>query len=294
MAIAADEKLSVLKNLSSVERKLGEVLLDSGTLTEHDIKRVLAVQQEHGERFGAVALRLGLVTEHEVRRALARQSEFPYVLSGESRLSHEVTAAYRPFNKRSEALRSLRSELMLRWFGRDNNAALSILSARAGQGSSLMAANLAVSFAQLGERTLLIDANMRRPAQHVLFGLPVEVGLADFLKGRDCLNEALLPVPGFGELLSVLPVGAVPPNPQELLNRVSFHYLMETVPAGFDVVIVYCPPLLEFADAQMICARTRGALLVAKRHETRVSEIDSVQAYLQPTGASLLGVVVDG
>lgn len=293
MAIAAHEKPSVLKALSPVERKLGEVLFESGTLTEHDIKRVLAAQQERGERFGDVALRLGLVTEHEVRRALARQSEFPYVLPGESRLSTELTAAYRPFNKRSEALRQLRSELMLRWFGQENST-LAIVSARGAQGSSLLAANLAVVFAQLGERTLLIDANLRNPVQHALFGFNPHVGLSDYLKGRDCLSEALLPVPGFGELLTVLPAGIVPPNPQELLSRVSFNYLMETVPAGFDVVLVDCPPLLEYADAQIIAMRTRGSLLVAKRHDARVSDVERVQAYLQPTGASVLGIVVDG
>jgi len=293
MAIAAHEKLNVLKTLSPVERKLGEVLFESGTLTEHDIKRVLAAQQERGERFGDVALRLGLVTEHEVRRALARQCEFPYVLPGESRLSTELTAAYRPFNKRSEALRQLRSELMLRWFAQENSM-LAVMSARAGQGSSLLAANLAIVFAQLGERTLLIDANMRNPVQHALFGINPTLGLCDYLKGRDCLREALMPVPSFGELLTVLTAGAVPPNPQELLSRVSFNYLMDTVPAGFDVVIVDCPPLLDYADAQIISMRTRGSLLVTKRHETRVSDIERVHAHLQPTGTSLLGVVVDG
>ncbi len=277
---------------NAVDTRLGELMRDDGTLTEQDIKDILAAQRDCGERFGEVASRLGLASEQDVRRALARQAEFPVVVPGESGLSPALICAYQPDSVRAEALRTLRSELILRWFGRGNRV-LAVLEARPRHGCSLLAANLAVTFAQLGERTLLIDANLRTPSQHALFGFKPEYGLVDFIKGRENLDSVLMKVPGFN-CLSVVCAGAIPPNPQELLGRVSFGYLLETTPAKYDVVIVDTPPLSQCADAQLIAARTRGAVLAVKRHEERLADILRAKSQLEAADVSLLGAVIDG
>lgn len=293
MAIAVDDNdLIGSPQTGTFERKIGEVLLENGTLTQHDIERILTVQKQHqGEAFGDVALRLGIVTEREMRQALALQSKFPYALLGDSSLSPLLTSAYEPFGKRAEELRVLRSELILRWFGRGNRT-LSVMQARSGDGSSALAANLAIVFAQLGERTLLIDANLRAPVQHDLFGIRADYGLVDFLNGRDRLGDALVPVPGFNTL-SVFCAGLPPPNPQELLSRVAFEYMLQTISGSFDIVIVDAPPVLESADAQLLAARTRGALLVAKRHHTKLADMQRMREQLEPSGAVVLGAVID-
>lgn len=291
MATAATQKDRAPSLRPINHMRLGELLVDDGKITEHDVKRVLAGQVEQGQRFGEVALRMGLVNERDVRRALARQFRFPYAIPGESPLNPALVAAYQPFGQRTETLRGLRSELMLRWFGRGNTT-LAIMGVRRGQGCSVLAANLAIAFAQLGERTLLIDANLRNPRQQTLFGLSAPTTLVDFLKGRDCLDEALTEVPGFNQL-TVLCAGAPPPNPQELLGRVAFSYLMETMPASYGIIIVDTPPLLEYADAQVIATRVHGGLLTVKRHETRMVDIERAQSQLDPTGAVLLGAVID-
>jgi chain length determinant protein tyrosine kinase EpsG len=244
------------------------------------------------ERFGEAATRLGLASEQDVRRALARQAEFPLVAPGDSALSPELITAYQPRSKRAEELRTLRSELVLRWFGRGNSV-LAVVEARAGNGGNVLAANLAVTFAQLGERTLLIDANLRTPAQHTLFGLAGTCGLVDFIQGRESLDRALTSVPGFSRL-SVMCAGAAPANPQELLGHISFGYLLETSPTKYDVVIVDAPPMLECADAQLIAARTGGAVLATQRHRARLADAIRVKAQLGAAGAVLLGAVIDG
>jgi protein-tyrosine kinase len=277
---------------SLVDTRLGELLQDDGTLTEQDIKAILAAQRDCGERFGEVATRLGLANEQDVQRALSRQADFPVIISSDSGLSPMLVAAYQPESARSEELRSLRSELVLRWFGRGNRA-LAVVEALPGHGGNALAANLAVSFAQLGERTLLIDANLRAPSQHGLFGFKSDRGLVDFIKGRETLDNAITKVPGFS-CLSVMCAGAVPPNPQELLGRVSFGYLMETVPTKYDVVIVDTPPMLKCADAQLIAGRARGAVLSTQRHGTRVADVLRVKAQLESAEVSLLGAVIDG
>jgi protein-tyrosine kinase len=277
---------------SMVDARLGELLQNDGTLTEHDIKAILAAQRDSGDRFGEVASRLGLASEQDVRRALARQIEFPVLKPGESDLSPELVAAYQPNSRRAEELRTLRSELMLRWFGRSNRV-LAIIEPRAGSGGNILAANLAVAFAQLGERTLLIDANLRTPTQHLLFGVEPQYGLVDCIKGGESLEKALTRVPGIN-CLSLLCAGEPPPNPQELLGRVSFGYLMETAPVKFDVVIVDTAPIRECADAQLVASRARGAVLAINRHNTRLADVMRVKAQLESAEVSLLGAVIDG
>jgi protein-tyrosine kinase len=277
---------------SPADTRLGELLQHDGTLTEQDVRDIMAAQRLVGERFGQVASRLGLVKEQDVEHALARQAEFPLAVPGESTLSPELITAYQPASPRAEELRTLRSELVLRWFGRGHRA-LAIVEARPGDGGSVLAANLAVAFAQLGERTLLIDGNLRAPAQQELFGLRSDVGLAEFIRGRETLDSATAKVPGFSSL-SVMFAGALPPNPQELLGHVSFAYLMESATTKYGVVIVDTPPMMQCADAQLIAARAGGAVLATKRHATRLGEVVRIKSQLEAAGAALLGAVVDG
>ena len=274
------------------DARLGELSHDDGTRTEQDFNDIFAAQRVGGERFGEAASRLGLANEQDVRRALPREAEFALAAPGESALSPELITAYQPDSRRAEALRTLRSELALRWFNRGNRV-LAMIEARQGHGCSVLAANLAVTFAQLGKRTLLIDANLRAPLQHTFFGFKPAYGLVDFIKGGEHLDKSLTKVPGF-RCLSVMCAGAPPPNPQELLERVSFGFLMETVPNKYDVVIVDTPPMLQCADAQLIAARARGAVLVTKRHRTRLADAMRVKSQLASAEVSLLGAVIDG
>jgi chain length determinant protein tyrosine kinase EpsG len=277
---------------SPADTRLGELLQHDGTLTEQDVREIMAAQRLAGERFGEVASRLGLVKEQDVQHALARQAEFPLAVPGESTLSPQLITAYQPASARAEELRTLRSELGIRWFGRGHRA-LAVIEARPGEGGGALAANLAIAFAQLGERTLLVDGNMRAPEQQELFGLKSDVGLAEFIRGRENLDSAAVKVPGFS-CLSVMFAGALPPNPQELLGHVSFAYLMETATTKFGVVIVDTPPMLQCADAKLIAARTGGAILATKRHATRLTEVVRIKSQLEAAGVSVLGAVVDG
>ena len=187
-----------------------------------------------------------------------RDSNYPYLQAGQGNYSDELVAAYQPFSRQVEALRALRSQLMMRWFN-ESNKALAIVTANAGEGGSYLAANLAVMFSQLGERTLLVDANMRDPRQHTIFNLKVNRGLSDIIarrSGLDAVNQV-----EFFEDLSVVTAGTIPPNPQELLNRASFTHFMNQAASQYDVVLVDTPPAITSADAQATVAQCGGALL---------------------------------
>jgi protein-tyrosine kinase len=269
---------------------IGELLLRAGKLDEAAVARVLATQRESGRRFGEVAIELGLLQEEDVQCALARQFDYATLGATNSKLDAALFAARESSGAQIEALRRLRSELKLRCFNAEPRP-LAVFAPRARADASAVAGNLALSFAQIGERTLLIDANLRASRQHELFGLQPREGLSNLLAGRIALAEALAPVAGFPNL-SVLCGGAPVPNPHELLSRDSLATLMEVAAVNFDIVIVDCPPALDFADAQLIAACSGSCLLVARRDHTRIADIEAVKAQLAPTGTPLVGAVM--
>lgn len=270
--------------------KIGRLLLQLGKISFEDTDKIIRAQQEYGLLFGDAALRLGLINESDISQALALQFNYPYLQAGQGNYSNELVAAYQPFSKQVEALRALRSQLMMRWFNASNKS-LAIVSADAGEGVSYLAANLAVMFSQLGERTLLVDANMRDPRQHTIFNLKENRGLSDIIADRAGL-EVVNRVEFF-EDLSVLGAGTTPPNPQELLNRARFTHFINYASSKFDVVLVDTSPANDSADAQVTVARCGGALLVSRLNHTRLSDITEVRNQISVTGAHVVGAVIN-
>ncbi|MEW6676733.1 MAG: chain length determinant protein tyrosine kinase EpsG [Pseudomonadota bacterium] len=271
------------------ELTLGRILLEQGKLNAQDAERVLRLQKEKNLRFGEAAVQLGLVTDADMRQALAQQFDYPYLAPGSGDLSPELVAAYEPFSHQMEALRGLRGQLMLRWFGR--NKALAITSASATDGASRLTANLAVVFSQLGERTLLIDANLRTPQVSPLFKLENRMGLSDVLADRADVS-AITRIPAFVDL-SVLPAGTQAPNPAELLSREKLQDLLLVLAGEYDVILIDTPPATEAADFQAVAARARGALLVTRKHKTRLTDAAGIKAMLTAAGAETVGAVLN-
>ncbi|MFL6676671.1 MAG: chain length determinant protein tyrosine kinase EpsG [Massilia sp.] len=280
-ALAADH--------SAAESSMGALLLDAGKLTPEGAERVLRLQKEHGLRFGEAALRLGLVSEDDIAQVLARQFSYPYLQKGQAAFSPRLVAAYEPFSPQVESLRAIRSQLMLRWFARGRRA-LAIVGVDPDDGASLFASNLAVVFSQLGEQTLLVDANLRAPRQQELFGLKARQGLSDVLAGRADL-DVIARVPSFVDL-SVMPAGTLPPNPQELLAREGFRNLNTLLESRYDVVLYDLPPFGLGADALAVAGRAGGVLLVARKNHTRIANLGKMAEQLVEAGGEVLGSVV--
>jgi chain length determinant protein tyrosine kinase EpsG len=225
------------------------------------------------------------LTPRPAQRATSR------VASSASALHPALVAALDPAGARAEAFRDLRSQLILRWFG--EHRTLAVIGAHADDDADTVAANLSIAMAQLGEPTLLIDANLRAPRQHELFGLKPAAGLSDLLRNRDVHDLAIVPVQSVDHL-HVLCAGSIPANPQELVSRTPFIYLMKTLPERFRAIIVATPPALACADAQVIAARAHGCLLVTRRHRTRLADIARMKDQLEPGRTTLLGGVIQG
>src|SRR5712691_3546429 len=246
MPVPSQENVLPIEGASRViareDRRIGSILTAQGKLGAQDIERVLQLQQRQGSRFGEAAVRVGLITKVDLEGALAAQYDFPHLLPGTGGISTEIVVAYEPFHPRAEELRALRTQLLIRWSKAEvRHRVLAIVSPGSGEGRSYVAANLAAVFSQLGERTLLIDADLRAPRQHRIFNVPDRIGLSAVLSGR-ADRGAVVPIPECGTL-SLLPAGACPPNPQELLLRPAFATLLEELRAEFDLIIFDTPPV---------------------------------------------------
>ncbi len=273
-------------------RYFGAILVDAGKLKPEQAQRILQVQKEQGLRFGEAAVKLGLLEDADIQFALSRQFDYTYLLPGDQRVSEEIVAAYQPFSPQVEALRALRSQLMLRWFGgAEERRALALVGTERGEGRSFLAANLAVVFAQLGERTLLIDADMRHPRQHLLFKLDNRTGLSSVLAGRDSA-DAVKPVQAFNGL-SVLTAGAAPPNPQELISRGGFSAILQACAGQYEVILIDTAAMATGADAQTVAAHARGAVMVARKNLSRLRQLAAFSAALGQSGSAVIGSVLN-
>lgn len=274
------------------KRSIGAILMDAGRLTPEDAEKVLAYQQSHGIHFGEAAVRLKIATVADVEYALSQQFEYPYLLRGESHVDPSVIAAYDPFSPEVEALRALRTQLLLRLIHSDRRRSrLAIISSEPGDGRSYLAANLAVVFSQLGEKTLLIDADMRAPRQHTLFGLENRNGLSAMLSGRSGF-EAVQRVPSLVGL-SLITSGATPPNPQELVGRPVFTHLLDQMSNDFNVVIVDTPAGTKHAESLTIASRAGAAVVVARKNFSRLAGVRDLAQSLSHARIAVVGAVLN-
>jgi chain length determinant protein tyrosine kinase EpsG len=273
------------------ERALGRILIDMGKLKPADEPRVYRFHREKGIRFGEAARRLRLVSQADIQYALSVQFGLPYVYGAPGGLSQELVAAHDPFDPQLEALRDLRTQLLLHWFGPERRQ-LAIVSPHVGDGRSYIAANLAVLFAQLGERTLLIDADLRFPRQHRIFRLMAGRGLAHALYARGMNGDAQKV--SYFENLFVLSAGAVPPNPSELVSRPGLPALLAEAARQYSVVLIDTPAWVRGSDAQLLAARAGGALLVARHNRTRLGALRQLQQAIVRSGGQIAGSVLNG
>ncbi|MCU1513642.1 MAG: polysaccharide biosynthesis tyrosine autokinase [Microbacteriaceae bacterium] len=211
-------------------------------------------------------------------------------------IAFDKTAAKRPLivqaepnSPRAEAFRTLRTNLQFLDV-EGGPRSFVVTSSLESEGKSTTAANLAIAVAQSNTRVLVIDADLRQPKLAEYMGLEGAVGLTDVLIGRARLEDVLQP---WGtQNLVVLPAGAVPPNPSELLGSHAMAELLRQVERAFDMVIIDAPPLLPVTDGALLAKQSRGALLVVAAGRSRRAELDAAIATLQNVNARLSGIVL--
>ncbi|MDR7334829.1 polysaccharide biosynthesis tyrosine autokinase [Roseateles asaccharophilus] len=282
----------MLGEQSVADRSIGAIIAETRNLSADQVERILNHQRTQGIRFGEAAVALGFASADDVMFALAQQFHYPYALEEHRKVNAELVALNQPFGVQAESFRAIRSQLMMRVFNDlQPRRAVAVISPDSGDGKTFFAANLAVALAQLGGRTLLVDADLRGPRVHEVFGIDNKVGLSGILSGR-AEAQVIRQIQGVPSLF-VLPVGATPPNPVELVERPAFGLLIRELVAKFDHVIVDTPAASLGSDAAVIAARCGAALLVSRRNTSRLQAVAAMLADVADSPAVVVGAVIN-
>jgi tyrosine-protein kinase Etk/Wzc len=259
---------------------------------------------------GGLGLGLGLTFLMEFMRTTVTNSEEIKHLLGvpvlsvvpEARIGTEPDSIMRLMTSRrgaAEAIRTLRSNLrflILRQSSDGKMQTFLVTSAVKGEGKSFISTTLAIAFAQTGKRVVLIDADLRKPDLHRLFGLDGDVGLANVLRDAAPLESALLPTQI--ETLKLLPAGVLPKDsdaatPAELFSSEAMQHLLQRLKERFDIVLIDTPPMMAVTDPSILAPMTDGVLLVVELGHVSRSAVQEVKEQLELAQAKLLGVVIN-
>lgn len=206
--------------------------------------------------------------------------------------SNTLVAARRPKSIEAEAYRGVRTQLSV-MTQNSGHQVIQVTSPNPGDGKSTLAANLAISLAQSGKKTILLDCDFRKPRVHKLFAITKpELGLASVTGGLANLTQAIRH--SSIDNLDILPCGPRPQNPAELLSGARFQQVLTDLRKQYDYVIVDTPPMLAVSDPRVVAQRVDGILLVFKITKRARPLAERAREQLADMGANLLGVVVNG
>ena len=206
--------------------------------------------------------------------------------------SDRLLSDHSPFSV-AESFKTLRTNLAYVGVG-GGTPVYAVTSAFAGAGKSLLIANTAVSFAQLGKRVLLIDGDMRCPVQHKIFSLNKKKhGLSEALAGMDRTPLETCVHKNVKNMLDVMTCGHVPPNPSELLASEAMRTLLNAAKARYDYVLIDLPPILETSDAGVLAPLVSAYIVVVRAGYSRIDAVCDAISTMQSMHANVAGCVLN-
>ncbi len=296
---------------AGMDLQLDATLVEQHRLSPAEVECVRETMVQTGMGFEDAVRSLGLlsarpeVTAGSETAETARSEERSVVARALERLStsrqmvlrqgaeavpcNELQRCFDPYHPRNERMRMLRTELLLLAEPSQYANVVPVLSASPGEGRSQLCAELAICFAQLGRSTLLVDADLRHPRQHVLFGTEHEFGLANGLEEDS--RPLVHPVRGLSSL-SLCTSGVLERNPLELLSNGRFGRLLYAWGRDYEFILIDTPPATLYADSLAIASIVGRVLLVAHTGETSFKRSREMLKRLEATRARLLGAVM--
>jgi capsular exopolysaccharide synthesis family protein len=214
----------------------------------------------------------------------------PRVRGKQSPFTRGQAVALEPVSHIAEAYRTIRTATYFS-VPDEQTGTLLITSPVQGDGKTTLVGNLAIAVALAGKRTLVIDADFRKPMQHKVFGVPLEPGLVDVLSGDKSLDEVILQTAI--DDLDILTVGSIPQNPSELLNSSAFARILDELPQRYDRILLDSPPVIPVTDSSILAARCDATILVLKAGTSKRKVAQEACNKLLGVGATILGAVVN-
>ncbi len=319
------DKLTKQEILKSFVQKLRDINLghnnqdgfDAKTLAQPDIGSMVAPKMAQillaglvlglfagvGLAYLAELTDKGFRTPEEIRRRLGlpiighipvltpNQEALEKSKAGLATIDPYLISYHSPKSVDAEAYRAVRTALYFSTQGEGHNL-VQVTSPNMGDGKSTLSTNLSVSIAQSGKKTILIDADLRRPRLHKIFSLPNKVGLSSLITDQCEPGEAIqqTAIPN----LSILSCGPLPPNPAELLTSPHFPEVLELLRSQYEYVIVDTPPLLVVTDPSVVAPRVDGVILTLRLTKKAGPLAERAREVLSTLGVKVIGVVVNG
>ncbi len=289
-ALAKQSAILSESDVRATDHNVAEILVSDGVLQQSDVDEILAYAEAHNVRFGQAAIALNKLKERELDRALASQLQLPQVQLEKGDLSSELVTAYKPFSRQAEIIRYIRAQLVLGGENVEKNV-LAIVSPSKRDGRTYLAANLAVAFAQLGKRTLLLDCHLQKSRQDEIFRIQGAPGISTMLSGRSDVSAGPAPIEKVPYLF-VYPAGPCPTNPDELIASDRFGRFLSEARRKFDAVLVDTPPGDSSTAIDWIAARCGNALIVYRRDKTSLAKARNFADRMRAR-ASVAGTVLN-
>ncbi len=277
------------------EERLASILVARGLVDEATLARVRAHQSTRGIALEDALTDLDLVSPAELETARLDAGEDPAGAVGAGdvrRVSSEIVMLTDHNGLRAESIRALRTRIVAQHI-REGRRALVMCTPHAVSGCTFVAANLAVALAQIGAKTLLVDADLRTPRIGPMFEIgDRQAGLSDYLANDslrldEMLNPDVLP------LLSIVSAGTLMANPQELLSSSRFKYFVDIMMREYDITIFDTTPANICADAQRVSTVAGYSLIVSRQHNTYVSDVSTLAKQLSADRAVVIGSVLN-
>ena len=212
------------------------------------------------------------------------------VLGGEKGIKRKIITRDNPKSPISESYRGLRTNILLS--NTKEIKSILVSSAGPGEGKTTTVANLAITFANLGRKTLLVDTDLRRPVIHSVFNVKREPGVTNYLSGQTDDYHSLVK-PSEIENLSILTSGLIPPNPSEMLGSTKMSQFIKKLESDWEIILFDSPPLVAVTDATMISKEIDSIILVIKAGQTDKKAFHHTMANLNNIEAPLDGIVMN-
>lgn len=271
------------------DRRLGETLVRLGKLSLESIEKIAELQRVTNAPFAKAASKLGLLTREDIETAVGVQKGL--LREGEGKVPANALIVKRPSSREAEQFRALRTRLLT-----SKEAGKLNLFAIAAAGSSReadhIAINLAASFAQLGMRALIVDADLRSTRLSSIFGVPAAPGFRESLAAECDIRKAIRRTVIAN--LDILTAGAPSITGPALLSAQALGLTFDYLRCAYDVVIVTTSPFGLVADAQFVWAAAGGAFVVTRRHKDRLAELKCLNSALRQVDAAIIGAALAG
>ncbi len=296
----------------SLNARIRGELISRGRLGADTAKRIDEAAESKGLTFADAAIKLGIITHEQLAAALESVQRpppertsgivegailklagpgLPVKYVGTVEPGSALILAHSPDNAYSERIRSLRTELVLLNGGTPRvGGSIALLSPSRGEGRTQLCAELAIAFSQMGSRTLLVDADLRRPRMHLLFNSENFFGLAQSLAAGGAS-----PMLGVRDLpnLSLLTAGSISNNPLELLSNGRFERQMSDWRKKYEMVIIDTPPVTEYADGLAIASFAQQVVIVSRAGATPHKNMKEMLRRLAATRSRIVGAVIN-